>query len=78
MTTKNDVINELYTAAIITAGLVGVSFASKKVAKDSLGVPTTPNGIMKLAVALGLSTVGVKYLQKKDYFPKELVVKDEK
>ena len=77
MTTKNDVINELYTAAVLTAGLVGVSFASKKVAKDSLGIPTTPNGLVKLAVALGLSAVGVKYLQDKDYLPKE-IVKDEK
>ena len=77
MTSKNDVINELYTAAALTAGLVVVSFASKKVAKDSLGVPSTPNGLMKLAVALGLSAVGVKYIQDKDYIPKELV-KDEK
>ena len=77
MTTKNDVINELYTAAVLTAGVVGVSFASKKVAKDSMGIPTTPNGVVKLAVALGLSAVGVKYLQDKNYLPKE-IVKDEK
>ena len=77
MTSKNDVLNELYTAAVLTAGVVGVSYVSKKVAKDSLGIPTTPNGVMKLAVALGLSAVGVKYLQDKDYLPNE-VVKDGK
>ena len=77
MTSKNDVLNELYTAAVLTVGAVGVSYVSKKVTKDSLGLPTTPNGVMKLAVAIGLSAVGVKYLQDKDYIPKE-VVKDDK
>ena len=76
MTTKKDVMNELYTAAVITVGAVGVSYVSKKVAKDSLGVPTTPNEIAKLAVATRLSAVGVKYLQNEDYLPKE-VVKDD-
>ena len=57
MTSKNDVLNELYTAAVLTAGVVGVSYVSKKVAKDSLGIPMTTNGVVKLAVAIGLSVL---------------------
>ena len=78
MTTKNDVINELYTAGLITVGAVGVSLASKKVTKDSLGISSTPIGVLKLLFSIGLSTVAVKYLQDSDYVPKELVKKDEK
>ena len=32
---------QLYDAAVLTAGAVGVSFASRKLTKDTLGVPMT-------------------------------------
>ena len=72
MTSKKDVMNEHYTAVLITTAAVGVSYVSKKVTKDSLGVPASLNGFTKLAVAIGLSAVGVKMLQDKDYLPKEI------
>ena len=72
MTSKKGVMNELYTAALITAGLVGVSYASKKVTKDSLGVPSSLNGLAKLTAAIEVSAIGVKLLQDKEYVPKEI------
>ena len=53
MTSKNDAMNELYTAAAITAGLVAVLYASKNVVKVSLGVPSLLNGLAKLLLLLG-------------------------
>ena len=72
MTTRKDVMNEFYTGVLITAGTMGVSFASRKLAKDTLGIPMTLNGAVKLAVAIGLSAVGVKYAEDKDWIPKEI------
>lgn len=72
MVSQKDLMNELYTAAIITAGAVGVSYASKKVTKDPLGVPSTLNGAAKLAVAIGIIAVLVKTLQNKNYLPEEI------
>ncbi len=53
---------QLYDAAVLTAGAVGISFASKKLTKDTLGIP-------KLALAFGLSAIGVKMLKDKDLLP---------
>ncbi len=60
---------QLYDAAVLTAGAVGVSFASKKLTKDTLGVPMTLSGAVKLALAFGLSAIGVKMLKDKSIFP---------
>ena len=65
-------MNKLYTAAVITAGVVGISYASKKVTKDSLGAPSTLNGAAKLVAAIGLSAVCVKVFQEKKYLPEKL------
>ena len=62
-------MNEFYDAGLITLGAVVVSFASRKVLKDGLGVPTTANGVMKLVAAVGLSSMGVHYLQVKKFLP---------
>ncbi len=43
---------QLYDAAVLTVGAVGVSFVSAKLTKDSLGVPMTPIGATRLAIAL--------------------------
>ncbi len=39
---------QLYDAAVLTVGAVGVSFASRKLTKDTLGVPMTLGGSAKL------------------------------
>ncbi len=56
---------QLYDAAVLTAGAVGVSFASRKLTKDTLGVPMTLGGSAKLALAFGLSAIAVKALKDK-------------
>ena len=76
MSSQKDMINDAYTAAVITAGAVEVSYASKKFLKTPLGVPETVNGAANLAVAVGLGTFLVKKLQEKNFprrnFPKTL------
>jgi hypothetical protein len=69
---KKEMVNDLYNAALFTIGAVGVSMASKKVLGEPLSTPTSLQGTAKLAAAVGLSTLGVKYLQGKGYIPKEL------
>ena len=56
MVTQKDVMNEVYTAAVITAGVVGISYASKRFLKVPLRVPEALNGATRLAAAIGLST----------------------
>ncbi len=62
---------QLYEAAVLTVGAVGVSYAiaSRKLTKDTLGVPMTLSGSAKLALAFGLSAIGVKTLKDKKILP---------
>ncbi len=60
---------QLYDAAVLTVGAVGISYASRKLTKDTLGVPMTLNGAAKLALAFGLSAIGVKVLKDKNLVP---------
>ncbi len=60
---------QLYEAAVLTAGAVVISYASRKLTKDTLGVPITLNGSVKLALAFGLSAIGVKTLKDKKILP---------
>ena len=60
---------QLYDAAVLTVGAVGVSYASRKLTKDTLGVPMTFSGSAKLALAFGLSAIGVKMLKDKKILP---------
>ncbi len=69
MTTAKDYIEQLYEVAVLTVGAVAVSYASRKTTKDTLGIPMTLNGSVKLALAFGLSAVGVKVLKDKKYLP---------
>lgn len=70
---KQDVLNTLYNAGLITLGAVGTAVVSKKVTKDGLGVSdkSSPQNILKLAVAVGGGSILVKYLQKMKYVPEE-------
>ena len=60
---------QLYDAAVLTVGAVGVSYASRKLTKDTLEVPKTLSGSAKLALAFGLSAIGVKILKDKSVLP---------
>ncbi len=60
---------QLYEATVLTAGAVAVSYVSRKLTKDTLGVPMTLNGSVKLALAFGLSAIGIKTLKDKKILP---------
>ena len=66
---KEDVMNEAFDAGLITLGAVGVGFATKRVVKDGLGVPSTPVGVFKLSLAIAGESLLVQYLQKKKLLP---------
>ena len=68
---KEDLMNEAYDTGLVTLGAVGVGFASKKILKDGLGVPSTPLSIAKLAVAIAGGSILVQYLQKKNMLPND-------
>ena len=69
MTTAKEYGEQLYEAAVLTVGAVAVSYASRKITKDTLGDPMTLNGSVKLALAFGLSAIGVKALKDKKILP---------
>ena len=69
MTTAKEYGEQLYDAAVLTVGAVAVSYASRKLTKDTLSVPMTLGGSAKLALAFGLSAIGVKVLKDKKYLP---------
>ena len=54
---------------VFTLGAVGVGFASKKIVKDDLEVPTKPMSLVKLAAAIAGGSLIVKMLQKKEFIP---------
>ena len=68
--TKKEVINELYDAALLTTGVVGVSYLAKTVAGKSLGAPMTLEGAAELAIAVAGSAFTIGYLKDKGYIPK--------
>ena len=65
---KNDVMNTLYNAGLITLGAVTTLMVSRKLMKDGLGVTGSTQGV---AAAVGGGSVLVKYLQKMNYVPEE-------
>jgi hypothetical protein len=64
---------EVYDAVLLTAGAVGISMASKKFLKESLGTPENVKGFVKLAVSnsVSLSSLLVSYLKEKKYLPND-------
>ena len=68
---KGEVMNELYNAGLVTLGAVATSMVTKKLIKDDLGVTNSTQSVLKLAAAVGGGALLVKFLQKKDYVPKE-------
>ena len=69
--TKEEVLNGLYNAGLITVGAAGVSLASSKLLKENLGVTRTMQNLVKMAVAVGGGSLFVKFVQKKDWVPSE-------
>ena len=69
--TKEEVLNGLYNAGLITLGAAGVSLASSKLLKENLGVTRTMQNLVKMAVAVGGGSLLVKFVQKKDWVPSE-------
>ena len=68
---KEEVLNSLYNAGLITVGAAGVSLASSKLLRENLGVTRTVQNLVKMAVAVGGGTLLVKAIQKKDWLPAE-------
>lgn len=69
--TKKDLLNGLYDAGLITLGAVAVSMISKRLLKDDLAVPSTPQRILKLAAAVGAGSIAVKYAQTRKVLPED-------
>ena len=72
---KEDLMNEAFDAGLVTLRAVGVGFASKKILKDGLGVPSTPMTIAKLAAAIAGGSILVQCLQKKNMLPNDPIKK---
>ena len=66
---RKELINEVHDAALVTGGGVGISIASKKIANMPLSTPKSLKGAAKLALAVRLSTMAVKWAQGKKYLP---------
>ena len=66
---KNEILNGVYNAGLVTLGAVVTSVASRKLTKDGLGVTSSAQSVLKLAVAVGGGSLIVKYLQKKKNIP---------
>ena len=69
--TKEETLNGLYNAGLITLGAVSVSMVSQKILKDGLGVTLSSQRVLRLAAAVGGGSLLVKFLQKKKYVPDE-------
>ena len=62
-------MNQVFDASLFTLGAVGISFASKKVLGDTLGVLSTGMGIVKMAAAIASGIMLVQYLQEQKMIP---------
>ena len=68
---KNEVLNGIYNAGLITLGAVATSMASKKLVKEDLGVSNSARSILRMSAAVVGGSLLVKFLQKKKYVPSE-------
>ena len=68
---RKEAMNELYDSTLITFGAVGVGMATRKIIKDGLSTPASLMSTLKLAAAVGLSTLGIKYMQDKKWIPSD-------
>ena len=68
---KKEAMNELYDSTLVTLGAVGVRMLTRKAIGDGLSTPASLVTTLKLAAAVGLSTLGVKYAQDKKWIPSD-------
>ena len=66
---KKELLHEAYDAALISAGGDDVSMAARKVVRMPLNAPETFNGAAKLAGAVAISSMLIKYGQEKKGIP---------
>ena len=66
---RKEAMNELFDSTLVTLGAVGVGMVTRKAINDGLSTPASLVTIVKLAVAVGVSTLGVKYAQDKNWIP---------
>ena len=66
---EKTVMNEIYNSTLVTFGTVGLSMLAKRPFGEQIGAPSILMGTLKLAVAVGAGTVGVKYAQNKKWLP---------
>ena len=66
---RKDIMNKLFDSTLITIGAVGVGMITRKIFKDGLSAPSSLVPTLKLATAVGLSTLGIKYAQDKKWIP---------
>ena len=66
---NKEVMNELYDSTLITLGAVGVGMLTRKLFNDGLSTAANLVPTLKLASAVGLSTLGFKYAQDKKWIP---------
>ena len=68
---KKEAMNELYDSTLVAIGAVGVGMLTRKIIKDGLSTPSSLIPTLKLAAAVGVSTLGVKYMQDKKWIPSD-------
>ena len=66
---RKEAMNELFDSTLITLGAVGVGMVTRKTVGDGLSTPASLVTTLKLAAAVGLSTLGIKYAQDKKWIP---------
>ena len=66
---KKELLNKVYDTALVTAGVVGLSIASKKVLGEKLTDASSLKDTAKLAVGVVPSIMLVKWAQDKKYLP---------
>ena len=66
---KKELLNEVYDASLVTAGVVGLSMASKKLLGEKFTDASSLKDTAKLVVGVAASTMLVKWAQDKKYLP---------
>ena len=70
-TNRKEIMNELFDSTLVTMGAVGVGMVTRKAIGDGLSTPASLMTTLKLAAAVGLSTLGIKYMQDKKWIPSD-------
>ena len=66
---RKEAMNELFDCTLVALGAVGIGMVTRKAIGDGLSTPASLMTTLKLAVAVGVSTLGVKYAQDKKWIP---------